>query len=764
MEPQTWSNLLTDRVEPARAEDIRTFERQLAARRDGRLDEQVFAELRLRQGVYGQRYDNGKRHDGTHARPIAFPCGDLMKGPGTVWDAPGMVRVKLPYGGLHAAGLEALAELAEEVSDGILHVTTRQDVQLHFVHIEDTPDLMWRLAAAGITTKEACGNSVRNVTACPLAGVCGDEGFDVTPYAQAVADYFLGHPDTQDFGRKFKISFSGCEDHPCGLARIHDVGAVARVRHAVGADGQPRAERGFALYVGGGLGAVPHQAKLLSDWIPEAELLPTCQAICRVFAALGEKKNRARARLKFLLKKLGLDEFRRLVEQERARLAPDPKWTDFLRGLAPADGPSRPAGPLLRVAPSPDPSCRAWFASNVRPQAQPGYSIVTVALPLGDLTSAQARALAAIAREFTGDTIRATVEQNLVLRWVSNHDLAEVHARLAAVGLAEAGAGTLVDVTACPGTDTCKLGISSSRGLAAELRQVLAAAAVTHETQVRDLRIKVSGCFNSCGQHHVADLGFLGVARTVEGRKVPHFQVVLGGTWRGNGAAYGLAVGAVPSKRVPAVVDRLLDTYLGERGPDESFQGFVQRLGRRNLRELLSDLVEVPAFELAPDLYHDWADPRVYGIADMGQGECAGEMVSVARFGLSEAERALDDAHDALAAGDARGASARAVGAMVQAVRALVRAQTFDVPKGRDELLAQFERRFVATKLFWDEHARDKFVRYLHGWTRRDLTAASLDEARDAIQEASLFIDHAYRVEAKIGTFSASLQDVQVAQ
>ena len=200
----------------------------MAERRAGRLDERLFAELRLRQGVYGQRYDNGRRHDGTQQRAIAYPSGDLTKGPDTLWDAPGMQRIKLPYGGLTARQLETIAELAEEYADGILHVTTRQDIQLHFVHIEDTPDLMRRLAAVGVTTKEACGNAVRNVTACPLAGVCHDEGFDVTPYARAVATFLLGHPDTQDVGRKFKIAFSGCEDHPCGLARIHDVGLVAR--------------------------------------------------------------------------------------------------------------------------------------------------------------------------------------------------------------------------------------------------------------------------------------------------------------------------------------------------------------------------------------------------------------------------------------------------------------------------------------------------------------------------------------------------------
>src|SRR6185503_1188193 len=255
----SWKDHLGDRVPADLAREIEIFENEIALRKQGKIDEKVFAETRLRRGAYGQRYDNGQRNDGLRTQTLAYPSADLTKGPMTLWDAPGMQRIKIPYGGLTPTQLEALSECAEEYSDGILHVTTRQDIQLHYVHIEDTPSIFRRLAAVGITTREACGNSVRNVTGCPIAGVCKTEAFDITPYAKALTYYLLGHPDTQDFGRKFKIAFSGCAQEACGLARMHDIGLVAVTRP--GADGTD--QRGFEFYVGGGLGAVPHQALLL---------------------------------------------------------------------------------------------------------------------------------------------------------------------------------------------------------------------------------------------------------------------------------------------------------------------------------------------------------------------------------------------------------------------------------------------------------------------------------------------------------------------
>src|SRR5437867_3512249 len=324
-EMPTWKEKLAGSMDPPLAEEIDVFETQMVLRRQGKLDEKIFAETRLRRGCYGQRYDNGHRHDGIRTQELSL--SDVTKGPETLWDAPGMQRIKIPFGGVTPDQLDTLADLAEEYSDSVLHVTTRQDFQLHYVHIDDTPNLMRRLAAVGITTREACGNSVRNVTACPLAGVCHGEVFDVTPYARATAKFLLGHPDAQGFGRKFKIAFSGCRERACGLVNMHDMGGIAVTRTENGME-----KRGFELYVGGGLGAVPHQAKLFDSFLPEEELIPISQAIARVFARLGEKKNRAAARIKFLVTKLGIEEFRRIVLEERKTMPVDTRWSSYLEG------------------------------------------------------------------------------------------------------------------------------------------------------------------------------------------------------------------------------------------------------------------------------------------------------------------------------------------------------------------------------------------------------------------------------------------------
>jgi sulfite reductase (ferredoxin) len=745
-----WKTKLDGQVPEELGREIDIYTTQLELKRQGKIDDKVFAETRLRRGAYGQRYDNGQRHDGTASRDLAYPCGDLTKGPDTVWDAPGMMRIKIPFGGLDARQIETLADLAEEYSDGISHITTRQDIQLHFVHIDDTPDLMRRLAAVGITTREACGNSVRNVTGCPLAGVCSDESFDVTPYADALAQFLLGHKDVQDFGRKFKISFSGCSEHACALAHMHDLGMVGRTREVDGTT-----VRGFEVWVGGGLGAVPHQAKRLSDFVTEEELLPTAQAVCRVFARLGEKRNRARARVKFLVAKLGIDEFRRLVEEERATLPQDERWTAYLKNLSATDEtPTREAG-SLPAGPHPE-GFDAWHTTNARPQAQDGYHVVTVHLPLGDLTSPQMRALADLARRFNGGRVRTTVEQNLVLRWISGGDLPELYRGLQEAGLAAPGAESLVDITACPGTDTCKLGISSSRGLAGELRRRIAANAFSGDEAVQSLRIKVSGCFNSCGQHHVADLGFYGVSRKQGNRTVPHFQVVLGGQWSENAGAYGLAVVAVPSKRIPEVVDRLTGFYVRERHDGESFQAFVRRAGKARIRQLLEDLTPLPTYTEEPALFSDWGDPREYTLGDMGVGECAGEVVSLTQFGLAAAERQVFEAQVELDEGRPAEAAQTAYRAMLQAAKALVQTEDIDIPDDAGRIVASFRTRFYDTEKFHDRYAGGKFAHYLfqaHGEPVNGSTNGGVaeDDAHRRIEEAQLFIEAAYACYHRLG-------------
>ena len=736
-----WRTALAGRMPAEMAAEIDVFESEIALRKQNRIEERVFAETRLRRGVYGQRYDNGHRHDGRTERTLDYPSGELTKGPDTAWDAPGMQRIKIPYGGMTARQLEVMADLAEEYSDGIAHVTTRQDFQLHFVHVDDTPALMRRLAAVGITTREACGNSVRNVTACPIAGVCRDQVFDVTPYAAACAKFLLGHPDVQDFGRKFKIAFSGCKDQPCGLVMMHDMGAIAVQRTR--SDGA--VERGFELYVGGGLGSVPFQAKLFDDFVPPGELLPLAQAISRVYARLGEKKNRAAARIKFLVKKLGIDEFRRLVREERAQLPDDPRWRQYVEEAERfEERPLKPAAPTggapTNGGQAPD-GFAAWRESNVYRQRQPGYATVTVTLPLGDVTARQLRKLADVSRTYVRQTVRTTVEQNMVLRWVSDADLPALYGELAEVDLHAPGAGTIVDLTACPGTDTCKLGIASSRGLAGEIRERLLRRSMELDEVIRGLRIKVSGCFNSCGQHHVADLGFYGVSRKRNDYTVPHFQVVLGGQWDDNAGSYGLAIGAVPSRNIPEAVDLITGRYLADHQAGESFQDFIRRIGKAACRKMLDELTAVPTYEEDAAFYSDWGDPRVFTMGDHGVGECAGEVVAPIDFQLAAIEREAFEAQLHLEAGHPEKGARAAYLAMVHGAEALLRYKLGSFAGGEDDAVDAFRRELYDTELFFDPYARGKFGAYLLRARGRPPADYDAEGARQLAEEASLFVE-----------------------
>lgn len=723
------------------ARELDVYEGQIELKKQGKVAETLFAETRLRRGSYGQRYDNGQRHDGIGHQTLGFERRELTKGPDTLFDAPGMQRIKIPFGGVTAEQLDVLADLAEEYSDAILHITTRQDVQLHYVHIEDAPDLMRRLAAVGITTREACGNTVRNVTACPVAGVCCTESFDVTPYARATAFFLLGHRDTQDMGRKFKVAFSGCGSTGCGLTNLHDLGFLAKVREENG-----QKKRGFEVVIGGGLGAVPYDAKPFEAFVPEEEILPLSQATCRVFARLGEKKNRGRARLKFLIEKIGVDEFRRLVHEERKILPHEDIWTGYLDEVrAYEESPLKAAGEYVA---SSDPKIAAWRKTNVAAQKQPGYTTVTVTLPLGDLTSWQARQLADVAREYVGDNIRTTVEQNIVLRWVSESDVEALYRELERIGLHASGASKIEDVVSCPGTDTCKLGIASSRGLSAELRERFVEKADELDPAVRDLHIKASGCFNSCGQHHLADLGFYGVSRKVGGAAVPHFRVLLGGQWENNGGSYGLAIGAVPSKRIPDFVDQVLATFVAEKNEGERFRDWCNRVGKAKLKSILDQFTAVPAYADDRSYYSDWRDPREFTTGDITTGECAGEVVPRVEFELQAAEQRSFEASLYLEQDDFQKADETAYQAMLIAARGLVSTQLWDISDDPDTICREFKARYYDTNLFQSmgagQYAGGKFAMFLLNRHADKERAFHADNARHLIEEAQLFIEAAY--------------------
>ncbi len=688
--------------------EINTFETELGRFLDGKMPEKVFLEFRLRHGVYGQRQ------------------ADVQ-----------MQRIKIPLGLMNADQLDVLAEVAEEYSVGIAHVTTRQDIQMHYVDILDTPNMFRRLADVGITTTEACGNTVRNVTACPYAGACRDEVFDVTPYARAMAYFLLRHPDAQNFGRKFKIAYSGCPDKHCGLARIHDIGAIAAERKIDG-----KVERGFEVYVGGGLGAVPHQAKLFSEFLPAADMLPLAQAVARVFAAQGEKKNRARARMKFLVDRLGIDEFRKLVLDEMSRIPRQDQWSSYEDELQrykdePLKGPSE----LNEDDPSHSAGFKAWRRTNVELQKQAGYSIVTVFLPLGDLTSAQLRGLATILRKYTHGQVRATVTQNLVVRWVSSSDLPEFYADLKAIHLAQPLANSMADMTACPGTDSCKLGIASSRGL----------AGVLHREFLRDLQrgngisdgdgaprtdisIKMSGCFNSCGQHHIANIGFFGTSKRKSGKVAPLFQVIIGGTTENNADAYGLGVAKVPASKAPDVVRKLTGLYDSQKQNGETFQACMQRLGKARIHEELAPFAEIGEDD---SFYYDNRQPWLY-VKDVGQGECAGEMVTQSEFLLEEAERLVFEATLALESGRDAEAARAAREAMDKAADGLLTAEGLFLTDDYDRV-GEFRQRFFEAGRFVPGVAE-----YYLRAAQEDFGGASTDRVRKLVEEANLFTEESH--------------------
>jgi sulfite reductase (ferredoxin) len=391
-----------------------------------------------------------------------------------------------------------------------------------------------------------------------------------------------------------------------------------------------------------------------------------------------------------------------------------------------------------------------WLKSNTRPQRQAGYVTVTVALPLGDITANQLRSLADIARRYTKETVRTTVEQNIVLRWVSKGDLPELYKALHVVGLGDAGAGALVDITSCPGTDTCKLGISSSRGLAAELRKRVSEKSFTSDQAVQNLHIKISGCFNSCGQHHVADLGFYGVSRKIAGYAVPHFQVVLGGQWEKNAGSYGLPIVAVPSKSIPQVVSRLTERYVADRKNGEAFKEFVTRTGKAQLKNLLEDLTKPPAGDRS--FFSDWGDPREFTLGDMGEGECAGEVVSLLDFGLAAAERELFEAQLSHELGDAERAGKGAYLAMVTAAKALVQVENSNIGNDPDQIVSEFRTRYYDTQVFFDPFAGGKFANYLFDAQRKVGQSHNSESSRYLMEEAQLFIDAAYSCSNRLGS------------
>jgi sulfite reductase beta subunit-like hemoprotein len=509
--------------------------------------------------------------------------------------------------------LRVLADIGDKFSTGRGHLTTRENVQFHFVKLENVPSAMRMLADAGLTTREACGNTVRNVTACPVAGVCPDEAFDVTPYALGVSRYLLRHPDFHDLPRKFKIAFSGCEDDGnCSVAGIHDVGLIAQVRGNNGTS-----QRGFKVLVGGGLGSLPTEAAVLADFLPEEELLPTVAAVLSVFTETGNRKNKFKARMKFVLRDKGIEEFRRRVAEKR-NVSQAPAETFAV------PSPIRPA--LVTIAtlplsqsvaePPTDPEYDRWAQSSLMSQRQAGYGTIWIKLSAGTVHSHQMRDLAALLEKHELGGARLAVNQNLVIPWVPFDRVRAIYEELRLRDLATPGARTISDVTGCPGATTCNLGITRSLTLADELSRELADQT---DPEIQKIRIKISGCPNSCGHHHIADIGFYGNARKIGDQQAPYYQLLLGGRVDDRGVRFARQILAVPARPIPAIIRELLAFYKEERQAGEAFGDWAARTPDAAIVHRLRPFADV---ENAPaEVFVDWGDTETYSLK-LGRGEC----------------------------------------------------------------------------------------------------------------------------------------------
>jgi len=654
----------THPIPPAIADEIETFEQEAKRLLSGEIVADLFKPFRLQYGIYGQRQ------------------------PGVQ-----MVRIKIPFGGLTANQLRRVAELAERNATGVGHVTTRQDIQLHFVELKDVPDVMRGLAEVGLTTREACANTVRNVTGCHLAGICQGEVFDITPYAKTVAYHLLRNPLNQSLPRKFKIAFSGCK-HDCALTPIHDIGLLAAKRE----DGAI----GFRMVAGGGLGSAPRIAQVLREFTPMNELIPSIEAVIKVFDTLGNRKNRNKARMKFVIDKLGFAEFKRRWEEAYVSMGHARPANEPLRVLEHDDKPtplimpdpvtSNGASGNGRVNGAEETPFDMWKRTNAVRQKQAGYVAAVVKLFMGDLTADQMLHVADLAERYSNGNIRTTINQNMIIRWIPEAAIRSLYDELTSKGLADPGAELVEDIIACPGTDTCGLGITSSKGLARALAEVFPAGRVPDD--LKDVSVKISGCHNSCAQHHIATIGLHGVGKRIGEHTAPFYELHLGGKVNGT-AKIGQMTVKLPAKAVSAAITHLIDVYRRDRKPGEGLPAFIDRVGKNALKDELIPYTIVPAFEDDPTFYYDWEGEEEFVLEDLGPGECAGGALEMIENGILEADQELYQARLLIDNHQYSVSVNKSYRAVLAAAKALLVTEGLE-PSTDAETFGEFERRIAS--------------------------------------------------------------------
>lgn len=642
-------------------QELAELDEHIKEYRRGEIGEVKMQKIRLQFGVYAQRQDGVQ-----------------------------MVRIKIPGAVLSADQLICLADAAERFGSGFVHFTTREDAQIYYLKLEEAPNLMRFLAASGITTREACGNTVRNITACYRAGTSPTEAFDVAPYAHALFRYLVRNDHNQVMGRKFKITFEGCtEDH--SAVRFHDIGFLAQVRGTNGST-----QRGFLVHVGGGLGGAPMISHVYTAFLPVEEMYNFAAAILRVFDRYGERKSRMKARMKFLIQSMGWERFREVLDEERARVGPIPFGPDDLQEVH-QPLPKRISLPMANDPRTKVPAYIRWDRDSVLDHRLRGLRGVNVRLRLGDIVSDKLRRLGEVVRRYSAGEARVSIDQNLYLPWVREADLPDLYDALRDLELADAGAGTAEDITTCPAADTCRLGIASAKGLGSALSAALEPQGELAEYAdlIRDVKIKISGCPNGCAQHAIADIGFHSAAQTENKRTVPSYLLFLGGKAGMERAQIGRTVGRYPAKNGIKVLETLLSLFRAERQEGEDFHACITRLGDARLKEALEPLRAVPTFEADPSFYQDWDHANEkFAVRSGVKGECAGTTIAEKIPSVADARESLAQAeayfsHEAYDAAILAAYEAAADAARVPLYKRLVD------PFTADQVLWEFENIFV---------------------------------------------------------------------
>ncbi|WP_433779940.1 HEPN domain-containing protein [Flavobacterium anhuiense] len=585
----------TEIENPVVQKEIIELEKKIHLFRGGKIDDERFRSLRLARGIYGQRQEGVQ-----------------------------MIRIKLPYGKVTSEQLVRITQVSDKYSTGRLHITTRQDIQIHYVSLDRTPELWADLAKDDITLREACGNTVRNITGSELAGVDVNEPFDVSPYAHGLFQYLLRNPICQEMGRKFKISFSS-SDEDTALSYLHDLGFIPKIK-----DGQ----KGFKIMFGGGLGSQPAHAELLSEFVPVNEIIPTAEGIIRIFDRYGERAKRMKARMKFLIKEMGKDVFLDLVEKEKKAIA----FQTYEIDTTAFDGPiTEPLLEVPQVTIEDTKAYEAWKNSNVIKQKQDGYYAIGIKVLLGDFYTDKARLLADLIKNYGANELRFSLRQNIVIRHIKEENLPFFYQELAKLDFVQLGYNSVGDITACPGTDTCNLGIASSTGIAEELERVLSAEYPQYLNN-REIEIKISGCMNACGQHNMSAIGFQGMSINSGKLVAPALQVLLGGGRLGNGAGrFADKVIKVPSRRGPDALRTILNDF-DANGSGQKFLDYYDTKGEKYFYEILKPYADVTNLTEAD--FVDWGNADNY-VKAVGVGECAGVVIDLVATLMFEAKEKL---------------------------------------------------------------------------------------------------------------------------